>query len=61
MLFSVKSMTRISVNDAMIEAGMASDAMITARRFRMKIITTMVAKQRCRRAGALRATRSRRR
>ena len=44
MLFSVKPMTRISVNDEMIEAGIASAEMITARRLRMKNITTMVAK-----------------
>ena len=43
MLFSVKPITRISVNDAMIDAGIASDAMITARMFRMKNITTIAA------------------
>ncbi len=44
MLFSVNPMMRISVNDAMIEAGMATAEMSTARRFRMKNITTIVAK-----------------
>src|SRR5215831_7731757 len=44
MLLSVKPMTRIRVNDEMIEAGIASDEMITARRLRMKSITTIVAK-----------------
>jgi hypothetical protein len=44
MLFSVKPMTRISVNDATIDAGMASAEMITARVLRMKNITTIVAK-----------------
>ena len=43
MLFSVKSMARISVNVAMIEAGMASAAIRTARMLRMKNITTMAA------------------
>ena len=36
-------MTLISVNDEMIEAGIASAEMITARRLRMKNITTIVA------------------
>ena len=40
MLLSVKSIARISVNVAMIDAGMASAEMITARMFRMKNITT---------------------
>ena len=40
MLLSVKSMARISVKVAMIEAGIASDEMITARRLRMKNSTT---------------------
>ena len=40
MLLSVKSMARISVNVAMIEAGMASAEMMTARMFRMKNMTT---------------------
>ena len=40
MLFSVKSMPRISVKVAMIEAGMASAAITTARMFRMKNMTT---------------------
>ena len=39
----VDGMTRISVNDEMIDAGMASDEMMTARRLRMKTITTIVA------------------
>ena len=43
MLLSVKPMTLISVNDEMIEAGIASAEMITARRLRMKNITTIVA------------------
>ncbi len=43
MLLSVKPMTRISVNDEMIDAGIASDEMITARRLRMNSITTIVA------------------
>ena len=45
MLFSVKSIARISVNVAMIEAGIASQAMITARRLRMKNITTRPARK----------------
>ena len=45
MLLSVKSMPRISVNVAMIETGMASDEMITARRLRMKNITTSAARR----------------
>ena len=45
MLFSVKPITRISVNDAMIDAGIASEAMITARMLRMNNITTMAAKR----------------
>ena len=45
MLFSVKSMTRISVNVAMIDAGIASAEMITARMLRMKNITTMRGEQ----------------
>ncbi len=45
MLFSVKSIARISVNVAMIEAGMASQAMITARRLRMKNMTTSPARK----------------
>ena len=40
MLFSVKSMARISVNVAMIDAGIASDEMMTARMLRMKNMTT---------------------
>ena len=40
MLLSVKSMARINVNVAMIEAGMATEAMMTARRFLMKKNTT---------------------
>ncbi len=36
-------MTRISVNDEMIDAGIASAAMITARMLRMKNITTIAA------------------
>ena len=43
MLFSVNPMIRISVNDEMIEAGIASAEMMTARRLRMKNITTIVA------------------
>ena len=43
MLFSVKSITRISVNVEMIDAGIASAEMITARMLRMKNITTMAA------------------
>ena len=45
MLFSVKSIARISVNVATIEAGIASQAMITARRLRMKNITTSPARK----------------
>ena len=40
MLFSVKSIARISVNVAMIDAGIASAEMMTARMFRMKNMTT---------------------
>ena len=40
MLFSVKSIARISVKVAMIEAGIASAEISTARTFRMKNITT---------------------
>ena len=51
MLFSVNPMMFISVNDEMIEAGIASAEMRTARMLRMKTITTMVAnsapKMRC--------------
>ena len=51
MLFSVKPITLISVNDEMIDAGIASAAMITARMLRMKNITTIAAnrlpKSRC--------------
>ena len=43
MLFSVNPMMFISVNDEMIDAGMASAEMMTARMFRMKNITTIVA------------------
>ena len=43
MLFSVNPMMFISVNDEMIDAGIASAEMITARRLRMKNITTTVA------------------
>ena len=45
MLFSVKPIMRISVNDAISDAGMASAAMITARMLRMKNITTTAAKR----------------
>ena len=45
MLLSVKSMPRISVNVATIDAGMASAEMITARRLRMKNITTTAARR----------------
>ena len=45
MLFNVKSIARISVNVAMIDAGMASAAMMTARMLRMKNITTIAAKR----------------
>ena len=44
MLFSVNPMMFMSVNDEMIEAGIASAEMMTARTLRMKIITTTVAK-----------------
>ena len=51
MLFSVNPMMFISVNDEMIDAGIATAEMMTARMFRMKIITTTVAnnapKSRC--------------
>ena len=43
MLFSVNPMIRISVKVAMIEAGIASAEMMTARKFRMKNMTTMAA------------------
>ena len=43
MLFSVNPMMFISVNDEMIDAGIASAEMSTARMFRMKTITTIVA------------------
>ena len=43
MLFSVNPMMFISVNDEMIDAGMASAEMMTARMLRMKNITTIVA------------------
>ena len=43
MLFSVNPMIFISVNDAMIDAGIASAEMMTARTLRMKNITTIVA------------------
>ena len=45
MLFSVKSIARISVNVAMIDAGMASDEMTTARMLRMKNMTTTAGQQ----------------
>ena len=45
MLFNVNPMIRISVNEEMIDAGMASAAMTTARRLRMKNITTIAAKR----------------
>ena len=45
MLFSVNPMMSISVNAEMIEAGIARAEMRTARMFRMKIITTTVAKR----------------
>ena len=45
MLLSVKPITRISVNVEMIDAGIASDAMITARMLRMNTITTTAAKR----------------
>ena len=44
MLFSVNPMMFISVNDEMIEAGIASAEMRTARMLRMNTITTIVAK-----------------
>jgi hypothetical protein len=40
MLLSVKSIARINVNEETIDAGIATDAMITARRLRMKNSTT---------------------
>ena len=43
MLFSVNPMMFMSVNDEMIDAGIASAAMMTARMFRMKNITTIAA------------------
>ena len=43
MLFSVNPMMLMSVNDEMIDAGIASAAMMTARMFRMKNITTIAA------------------
>ena len=45
MLFSVKSIARISVKVEMIDAGIASAEMMTARMFRMKNITTRAAKK----------------
>ena len=45
MLFSVNPISRISVNEEMIDAGIASAAMMTARMFRMKNITTIAAKK----------------
>jgi hypothetical protein len=45
MLFSVNPIRFISVNEAMMEAGIASAAMITARKLRMKHITTTAAKR----------------
>ncbi len=45
MLLSVKSIARISVNVAMIEAGMARAEMMTARTFRMKNMTTSDARR----------------
>ena len=45
MLFSVNPMRFISVNEEMIDAGIASAAMITARKFRMNSITTIAAKR----------------
>ncbi len=51
-LFNVKSSARIMPNVAMTEAGMAMPAMIVARQFRMKNITTrqasMLPSMRCR-------------
>ena len=44
MLFSVNPMMFISVNEEMIDAGIASAEMSTARMLRMNTITTMVAK-----------------
>ncbi len=59
MLFSVNSITRISVNVAMIEAGIASAEMMTARRLRMKNMTTSAAsrlpKSRCSSSEAIEA------
>ena len=43
MLFSVNPMMLISVNEEMIDAGIASAEMMTARMFLMKNITTIVA------------------
>ena len=45
MLLSVKSIARISVNAEMMDAGIASAAIMTARVFRMKNMTTMAAKR----------------
>ena len=45
MLFSVNPIRFISVNAAMIDAGIASAAMMTARRFRMNTITMIAAKR----------------
>ena len=45
MLLSVKPITRIRVKVEMIDAGIASDAMITARMLRMNTITTTAAKK----------------
>ena len=43
MLLSVKFIARISVNVAMMDAGIANAAMSTARMFRMKNMTTTAA------------------
>jgi len=43
MLFNVKSIARIRVNVATIDAGIARAVMMTARRFLMKTITTTAA------------------
>ena len=43
MLLSVKSIARMSVNVATIDAGIASAAMTTARMLRMKNMTTTAA------------------
>ena len=44
MLFREKSMPRINVKVAMMEAGMATAAISTARQFRIKSQTTMLAR-----------------